>query len=204
MDATPGRRDPQPDSRAISSDTVTSQVIAWCENGRTPALLVTEDCYVIWANEAARVLLGERDHFHLRSERLGCVDPAREASFAAFIRSEGDQVRAWTCDGESGSLVVIRDPVRTPDGQRLAGLTLFPVEAEPSYVWSDFGPSLGLTRSEAQIAQKLVDGTRAEAAARELGVCIETVRTHIRRIYNKLGISSREELFAQVSPFRLR
>jgi DNA-binding CsgD family transcriptional regulator len=49
-----------------------------------------------------------------------------------------------------------------------------------------------------------MDGAGADAIARDVGVGIETVRTHIRRIYNKLGIGSREELFARLSPFRLR
>ncbi|MBX9460146.1 MAG: helix-turn-helix transcriptional regulator [Brevundimonas sp.] len=51
--------------------------------------------------------------------------------------------------------------------------------------------------------KRLVAGQPASTVAEELGLSIETVRTHIRRIYNKLGISSREQLFAIAGQFRL-
>ncbi|GAD59584.1 hypothetical protein MBEBAB_1834 [Brevundimonas abyssalis TAR-001] len=39
--------------------------------------------------------------------------------------------------------------------------------------------------------------------AEALNLSIETVRTHIRRVYHKLGISSREELFAMIASYRI-
>jgi DNA-binding CsgD family transcriptional regulator len=30
------------------------------------------------------------------------------------------------------------------------------------------------------------------------------VRTHVRRIYTKLGVNNREQLFSRISPFRIR
>jgi DNA-binding NarL/FixJ family response regulator len=51
-----------------------------------------------------------------------------------------------------------------------------------------------LTAREAQVSELLQDGrTNAEIAA-QLSIGIETVRTHARSIYRKLGVPSRREL----------
>lgn len=70
-------------------------------------------------------------------------------------------------------------------------------------IWAKFGPALGLTAAEESILKRLVDGANVEAAALALGVSVATARTHIKRAYGKLGVSSREEMFAELLPFRL-
>lgn len=49
-----------------------------------------------------------------------------------------------------------------------------------------------------------MEGACVDGIALSLEIGVETVRTHIRRMYNKLSISSREALFARLSPYRLR
>jgi DNA-binding CsgD family transcriptional regulator len=44
-------------------------------------------------------------------------------------------------------------------------------------------------------------GRTAEEASHELGVSLETVRTHIKRAYAKLGVCSREGFFHRLTPF---
>jgi DNA-binding NarL/FixJ family response regulator len=51
-----------------------------------------------------------------------------------------------------------------------------------------------LTPREAEVLELLQDGARNAEIAHELSIGIETVRTHARHIYRKLGISSRREL----------
>ncbi|MEA2361122.1 MAG: hypothetical protein QOD71_267 [Thermoleophilaceae bacterium] len=51
-----------------------------------------------------------------------------------------------------------------------------------------------LTPREAEVLELLQDGATNAAIAHELSVGIETVRTHARHIYRKLGIGSRREL----------
>ncbi len=53
------------------------------------------------------------------------------------------------------------------------------------------GAHLGLTRREAELLVLLGRGTNPGDAARQLGVSSETVRTHTRNIYRKLGVSDR-------------
>jgi two-component system, NarL family, response regulator DesR len=51
-----------------------------------------------------------------------------------------------------------------------------------------------LTPREADVLELLQDGAKNAEIAHELSIGIETVRTHARHIYRKLGIGSRREL----------
>ena len=51
-----------------------------------------------------------------------------------------------------------------------------------------------LTAREAEVLELLQDGRTNSAIAEELQIGIETVRTHARSIYRKLGVPSRREL----------
>lgn len=53
-----------------------------------------------------------------------------------------------------------------------------------------------LTRREAEVLPLLAQGATNRQIAVALGVGVETVRTHARNIYRKLGVSSRGELVA--------
>jgi DNA-binding NarL/FixJ family response regulator len=53
-----------------------------------------------------------------------------------------------------------------------------------------------LTRREAEVLPLLAQGATNRQIAVALGVGVETVRTHARNIYRKLGVSSRSELVA--------
>jgi DNA-binding NarL/FixJ family response regulator len=51
-----------------------------------------------------------------------------------------------------------------------------------------------LTPREAEVLEMLQDGSTNAQIAHQLSIGIETVRTHARNIYRKLGIASRREL----------
>ena len=55
------------------------------------------------------------------------------------------------------------------------------------------GPDL-LTTREANVLELLQEGRTNAEIAHTLSIGIETVRTHARNIYRKLGISSRRDL----------
>lgn len=51
-----------------------------------------------------------------------------------------------------------------------------------------------LTPRQWQIVESLVHGATASEVAAELGLSLNTVQTHIKRIYRKLDVCSRVEL----------
>lgn len=57
---------------------------------------------------------------------------------------------------------------------------------------------LGLTQRESQIVEMFAIGMSTQALANELHISSATVRTHLRKIFTKLEISSRVELLSLV------
>lgn len=60
-----------------------------------------------------------------------------------------------------------------------------------------------LTSAEGRVLELLMGGKTAPPIASELGVSVETVRTHIRSLYTKLEVRSREALFMRLRPFMM-
>ena len=143
-------------------------------------------------------------HLTLRDSSLATVDNGRTPGFRAFLRAAAEVRSSWISSVEGASpLIVTAQRLSTPDGPDLIGLSLHLTTPQDRYVWTDFGEALRLTRAETAVVKRILEGAKAEVIAEEQGISVETVRTHIRRMYGKLGVSGREQLFAVVAPFRL-
>ncbi|MBP6687089.1 MAG: response regulator transcription factor [Lacibacter sp.] len=55
------------------------------------------------------------------------------------------------------------------------------------------GTNYGLTEREKEILKELTDGQPLKAIAAKLFISLETVRTHVKHIYNKLHVANRTE-----------
>jgi DNA-binding NarL/FixJ family response regulator len=74
------------------------------------------------------------------------------------------------------------------------GLHVLPSAQEPPAPVP--GPDV-LTPREAEVMELLQDGRSNAEIANELSVSVETVRSHARRVYRKLGVKTRRELLAR-------
>ncbi len=93
-----------------------------------------------------------------------------------------------------GQRVTLRGTcTRTPDGRM--GHTVLTIEPTRT---SELGPlvvaSHDLTAREEEIVSLLLRGDSAQQISSALQISIHTVRTHVRSIHDKMGISSRAEL----------
>lgn len=182
-------------------------LLQWSLACRNALFLVTRQLKLVDYNPAAEALLEPRGDMQLVSGHLAFAEKVRTSTFQAFFDGLDGEPRGWAYRRSCGAFIVMRaDPIPAaePDVEGdLIALTIYPTDPAERYVWADFAPHFDLTRSEAAVVRRLVGGQPASVVAEELGVSIETVRTHIRRIYNKLEINSREQLFAVAAPFRL-
>ncbi|MGA0607278.1 helix-turn-helix transcriptional regulator [Phenylobacterium sp. VNQ135] len=62
--------------------------------------------------------------------------------------------------------------------------------------------AFGLTQSEADVALRLLDGDSREAIAEGRGVSVETVRSQVKSLFGKLGVSKTTELNAKLNRLR--
>jgi DNA-binding CsgD family transcriptional regulator len=67
-----------------------------------------------------------------------------------------------------------------------------------SETWETLGEALHLPARELQILQGIFDDLKESAIAAELGISPHTVNTYLRRLYRKLGVSSRAQLIVRV------
>ncbi len=67
----------------------------------------------------------------------------------------------------------------------------------------DLTKAFGLTPSEAHVVELLLGGHGPSKISEELNISVHTVRAHLRHCYDKLGVSSREELWQTLAPYQI-
>lgn len=64
-----------------------------------------------------------------------------------------------------------------------------------------FEQTFGMTRQESAICRMLLQGHTVQEIVDAVSKSPDTIRFHVRNIYQKIGVSSREALFASLLPF---
>lgn len=129
-----------------------------------------------------------------------------DATDGATIPSE---LRGLTDGAQQGSPGIRRTLVMEGHGERLRievtavgkGRTQLhlwreplpdPVQIGPEPVQAS--PSDGLTQREREVALLVADGLRSREVAERLGIASQTVKSHLKTIFDKLGVRNRVEL----------
>lgn len=68
----------------------------------------------------------------------------------------------------------------------------------PDHVWPALGARLGITDREIAIVRGLFQRMNEASIASSLGISPHTVHTHLNRVYRKLNVQSRGDLFLRV------
>jgi DNA-binding CsgD family transcriptional regulator len=69
----------------------------------------------------------------------------------------------------------------------------------PNALANDFG----FTRTEAKVSGLFLNGYSTKQVAVSMGVAVDTVKTHIKHIYEKMSVCNREQFFAKAALFDL-
>lgn len=174
---------------------------AWRNQYRVPAVLTSHDFLILWTNRAAIDLLQRNDPAGRVGERLVWSDKGRSAQLAAISEDLSDEPRLWAYDPPERARLLVRiERVKGPGGGRTLGLLFFGGDAPVEPIWGDLRRVFGLTTAESAVVRGLMSGKGADQLAADGGTGLETIRTHIRRAYHKLGVSNREGLYAVVGP----
>lgn len=168
---------------------------------RSAEMLVGAELELLWSNAAALALMSRRGPVSLIDNRLILPQRRQEDGLRAFLTSLEDGTGVWALKAEESWLV--RAETIAPAASPPAWLLTWQALADTDrYLWSDIGANLRLTPSETRILRSLLDGMSVDQTAGQLSVSVQTARTHVRRIYAKLKVSNREQLFAVVLPYR--
>jgi DNA-binding NarL/FixJ family response regulator len=160
-------------------------------------------------NEACRAILRRSDGLSLHQDRLACRGAHDQAALARVVNDTlmglagGAVVRVARAGGDKP--YVIR-AITSRSGRKTSCVLMIvdPDEGPPpgSEIWRMM---FDLTDCEVIIAEGLVCGRKINDIALQRGVSVETVRTQIKRMFERLHVSSQAEAAVRLSraaPFR--
>ena len=168
---------------------------------QTVEMMVGPELNVLWSNAAALALTARRGPLSLNDNRLILPQRRQEDSLRAFLISLGQGSGIWVLEADEPWLVRA-ETIAPADAPPAWLLTWQAMDHADRYLWADIESHLKLTRSETRILRYLLAGQSVEQTAAQLVISVQTARTHVRRIYAKLGVGNREQLFALVLPYR--
>jgi len=106
------------------------------------------------------------------------------------------------CENGGGHLLLRARRLGSDPGHACIGMT-FHHSIDFVARFADLEAAFQLTRSEEKVLHKMLEGMTADEIAADVRLSVETIRSHIRNIYVKIGVTSREGLFARLGAFRL-
>lgn len=164
---------------------------------QTARLVVGRRHEVLAVNPPARRLIDDSPHLSLRDGVLAAGDRGAAAQMSSLSREAASRGSAVTLFGP----ILARAERLGEDGESPLALTLRKVSDGVSLECADLEPVFGVTRSEQQALLLLLQGLSSQDIAAQLNKSILTIRTHIKRVYAKLGVKTREQLFAYLMPY---
>lgn len=177
--------------------------LRWLGEDARGHVFLTTARNLIWANDRASRELNSGVYLKVEQGQVNAVSPLQKDDFVDLLENAGAdremlflhgpvrdeclmvQVRRW--QSRSGMDEIIMDFRRCGDVNHA--------------VFHGLDQAFGLTRAEILVLQNMFDGLAAKDVAKRLHISIETVRTHVRAMYAKTHVHSREALFNKVRPF---
>lgn len=178
--------------------------VQWASYDRKARIIVDDEVRIAWSNAAAEAELGSAGSIYSLNGVLRFEDPARTRLLHEFVRRVAQDFETLCLPSSaSGHLVFQAGLIGEIDGKRAVGVRFHDTRADQATAYADLGSVFGLTSKQREVMLLLMGGTSTEQITRTMGVSLETVRSHIKSIYQKLEVTSREGLFSKIAPFRL-
>jgi len=158
-------------------------------------LTVVRDGRLIATNaEARRLLECSMLHHGLDGSLTSRDEAVRDAleALLARVRNGELELGGMSVPGPRASIHLTVLPSRPYDGSLL--VVLVDPDNAVGCVPETYSQLYGLTLGEARVAHQLVLGRSPRDAAAELGIGVETVRTHVKNILPKVGCHRQVEL----------
>jgi len=190
-------------------DEMTAGVGALVARGSTAALVVADGGRLLTANEAAERLFRSGMPLTATGGRITIVHPTANLTFKRAISdlcrglpNDVSSIPFMTTSGKWRlSVAAINSAASAPrfdsilPGRRLVLVTVSQLKPSLDGLDTNTLQSLfGLSRAEQALCVRLMAGDTLDAAADQLGVKKETVRTQLRVIFAKTGTSRQSEL----------
>ena len=166
-------------------------------------LLAPAEHLILWQNGASKQLFNNHAIGN-GGGRIALPQRGLQSEFEEFLDGAGEHPSTWVLAGPSlEETLIFRCRKVLKDAIALARMLTIHCPARPSTIVPDIRALFGLTQSEMKVLHCLIEGMTADTLATHLNITLETARTHIRRVYNKMEVSSREQLIAVTNRYRV-
>ncbi len=183
-------------------------------DAKSPTVEVTQQCDVVWFNQAAADQIKGFDGLTISQGRLRASKPAWDqqlrgqverayelTSFAKFNLAASDGGRAVKFPvvlGEDPNGALLLCWVKVADGRVFV---LFGESPDLNGQIEIVQHIYGLSSSQTQTVRLLSKGLDLQDVADELGITVNTAKTHLKRAFEKVGVSSQLELMLKLVSF---
>ena len=160
---------------------------------------------IVYANAEAARILDQSDGLTVRNGRLRLPDRDAGSRLNEFVecaqqvRVDSDELLEMVVSRPSGAPGYrllgrpMSSPAQSPAGElaitRVVVLIHDPSERQMPET-SQLMQFFGLSRAEARVARSLYQGYSVQDTAQRLGLSSNTVRSHLKKIYRKVGVES--------------
>lgn len=183
-----------------------SIAVRWLHEDQRARAIINANFRVIWRNMRAQTLFAQCSDLEFAKGRLNLRDALHQEELHELIKSADDAPRYLTLPSASrgGHLIVIVEALQVQESEEsYFGMTFLETEAKAKVAFAPLNTAFELTNAEQAILLNMLEGNTANDYASKTGLSIETVRSHIKSVYAKMGVSSREALFAKAMRYRI-
>ncbi|HEY4078759.1 MAG TPA: LuxR C-terminal-related transcriptional regulator [Rhizomicrobium sp.] len=183
---------------AAEKGAVANLVQEYLRADSTARLFLDRDFRILWMNDSAKGLLTQQSVLKAKAGRLGVSGRSNQAYFRKLLdsASAGDRVCLVCEETKQHVLVSFVSLIE----QNYFALSVRIARDLPLTV-GILTTAFGLTAKESALVLGMFQGFTAEEIAKRMDVSIDTTRTHIRNIYGKLAVNSREAMIHRLLPY---
>ena len=179
-------------------------------------LVLTPDGEIVSVNRLAQKLVDRGDLMQVRKNKLILADRAKNAELkqqldtVLHLPQDSIEDYVWhknlSDSTEPGScmLAMLCFPfdnwkLESSARDRVVVMVIQLMDRLATPPVSQLSEFYNLTRSQCNVVAQLLEGNSVEATAENLHVSINTVRTHLRAIYSKLGVDNKTQLLQRIA-----
>jgi DNA-binding CsgD family transcriptional regulator len=174
----------------------------WAEVEHSAKLIVDRRMFVIWNNAAMdRVFAAQSAIMRVR-DQLICPVPDNGARLKLALKATNTGISAChlACASTAQHVLCSCVSIMPVKGEMRFGITI-KLSGSKHLSFDLLQQAYELTPAECLLLSRLLRGLTAEESALEGAIAVDTVRTHVRNIYLKLDVTSREAMFHSIIPF---
>jgi DNA-binding CsgD family transcriptional regulator len=168
----------------------------WIGQERRARLIVTPAGDVLWISAAARALIDAGSPLYIQGGRLTGTTAQISKRLQSLLASVDAPAPCWVL--EESDAVIWAQQIEAVGPLRI-GVTIRPIKEDLEI--TALAGARQLTVAEARIVGMILGGAETGRIAQALDISVETLRTHVKHVYRKLGVNSRGELFATALVF---